>query len=89
MVIEIEEADWISVSDEQSKHFTDELLSEISADHPLYQRVDRAIKRRFSQDDVLFSLVDGRYAIVHLTYSQNNADGWPKFNEFATLRELV
>jgi len=64
-----------------------ELNAELGRTHPLYKKAKRAVARRYSQDDVLFELIDGKYAIVHLTYSHNNLEGWPRFLLFGTFEE--
>ncbi|MDR0813002.1 MAG: hypothetical protein LBO63_03220 [Oscillospiraceae bacterium] len=79
--------DWDIISDDKKPYFLEEANAEITHKHPLYNRILQPLERRHAQDDVLFSLADGNFAAVHLTYSHNNADGWPKFTEFVSLEE--
>jgi hypothetical protein len=80
-----ENRDWADVSGSESEALTTECNAELGTAHPLTGRIDRAIVRRLSQDDVLFMLRDGCCAVVHLTWSENNPDGWPRYSEFASL----
>jgi hypothetical protein len=45
-----------------------ELQRELVPGHPLYGIAVEPVARRVSKDDVLFSLADGRWGIVHLTW---------------------
>ncbi|MBX9737205.1 MAG: hypothetical protein K2X32_09795 [Phycisphaerales bacterium] len=45
------------------------LAREIDVDHPLWGLAVVAIARRQDNDDVLFSLADGRLAVVHLCWA--------------------
>lgn len=45
-----------------------ELQCEVDSTHPLKGVASTAVARRQDNDDVLFSLADGRYAVVHLTW---------------------
>ena len=77
--------DWDFV--ENGTGLLDELNAELGQTHPLYRKAKQAIARRYSQDDVLYELNDNKYAIVHLTYSHHNQEGWPRFILFNTLEE--
>jgi len=79
--------DW-ELLDDNNTYFLKELTNELTENHLLYNRVTKAIMRRFSQDDVLYLLEDGTFAIVHLTYSKNNLQGWSKYKEFATVEAV-
>jgi hypothetical protein len=84
-----ENRDWADVSGSESEALTGECNAELGGAHPLAGRIDRAIARRLSQDDVLFVLRDGRCAVVHLTWSENNPEGWPRYSEFASPEEAA
>lgn len=62
-----------------------ELNSELNKNHPLYEKGRKAVAKCDSNDDVLFLLYNGNYAIVHLTYSKNNTAGFPKYKVFMDL----
>ena len=79
--------DWDLV-DNDNLQFINELTKELNENHLLYNRVEKAIMRRYYQDDVLYLLKDGKFAIVHLTYSNNNLPGWPRYKEFTTFEEV-
>ena len=79
--------DW-ELLDDNNTYFFKELTNELTENHLLYNRVTKAIMRRFSQDDVLYLLEDGTYAIVHLTYSKDNLQGWPKYKKFTTVEAV-
>ena len=54
-----------------------------------YGKKIRAVAKCESNDDVLYVLRNGMgrdiYYLVHLTYSAHNADGFPRYEEFADL----
>ena len=41
-----------------------------------------------SKDDVLF-LFDGEYRIYHLTYSDKNLEGWPRYKGYSDLSSAM
>lgn len=52
---------------------------EISEEHPLSGKKGRVIGKHVGTDDVLIQLADGRFAIVHLTWSTGPGDAtWPE-----------
>ena len=69
--------------------FVAELNKEIGQDYFLYDKKIRAVAKCESNDDVLYVLRNGMgrdiYYLVHLTYSAHNADGFPRYEEFADL----
>ena len=69
--------------------FVAELNKEIGQDHFLYGKKILAVAKCESNDDVLYVLRNriGRniYYLVHLTYSAQNADGFPRYEEFADI----
>lgn len=72
--------------------FAAELKKEIGQDHFLYGKKIWAVAKCESNDDVLYVLRNriGRniYYLVHLTYSAQNADGFPRYEEFADIFHL-
>ena len=69
--------------------FVDELKREIGKEHFLYDKKVWAVARCTSNDDVLYVTADGSggeiYYIIHLTYSENNIDGFPRCKEFESI----
>ena len=69
--------------------FVAELNKEIGQDHFLYGKKIWAVAKCESNDDVLYVLRNGIgrdiYYLFHLTYSAQNADGFPRYEEFADL----
>lgn len=60
---------WYPIEREDERHaMLVELQRELDSTHPLNGVAAIAIARRQDNDDVLFSLEDGRMAVVHLTW---------------------
>jgi len=77
---------WHACDDE---HFVTELLREVPEGHVLYGLVPRIVARRQDMDDFLFSLEDGRYANVHLTWSKESDPRWPSTEIYADDKEMM
>lgn len=67
------------------KAFVDELKREIRKDHFLYGKRIWAVAKCDSRDDVLYLEDTGIYYIFHLTYSECNTDGFPRYKRFVDL----
>lgn len=69
--------------------FVDELKKEIGKEHFLYKKDISAVAKCTSNDDVLYVTGNGCgadiYYIFHLTYSENNLDGFPRYKEFGNI----
>ncbi len=69
-----------------NKTFVTELKKEIGKEHFLYNEQLWAVAKCDSNDDVLYVAgTDGGkdiYYIFHLTYSEHNAKGFPKYKSF-------
>lgn len=81
---------WYVISLAKSKGFlVDELKKEIGKGHSLYDKDIRAVAKCTSNDDVLYVTGNGSgadvYYIFHLTYSENNLDGFPRCKEFGNI----
>ena len=65
--------------------FVSELKKEIGKDHFLYGKRIWAVAKCESNDEVLYVTGNGLgadiYYVFHLTYSEKNLDGFPKFKE--------
>lgn len=81
--------EWFTLNSKQSTSFVRELHSELTESHPLYCIEAMAYAKSESSDDVLFSLDNGKCAIVHLTYSRQNIEGFPKFTKFESIEEAL
>lgn len=57
--------------------FEIELRREVCEKHILFGLDAKVIARRQELDDFLFALPGGRYASVHLTWSQESDPTWP------------
>ena len=78
---------WVDfVADAHRTRFEEELGRETAPSHVLSGAEVRAVARREDRDDVLFSLTDGRWAIVHLTWSgrRETEPHWPRTQLFET-----
>lgn len=65
-----------------------ELRREIKPGHPLADiEATRVVARCLSCDSVLFALMDGRFAYVHLTWAKNERPPWPSTEIFETEEE--
>lgn len=92
-----EDFNWYMISSPQSsKTFVEELRKEIGEKHFLYGKEMQAVAKCESNDDVLYITENGLgtavYYLVHLTYSAQNTDGFPKYREFIdvyALREYI
>ena len=73
----------------KDNNFLNELHAELTAGHHLHGKARQALARCYSQDDFLFLLDDNSYAIVHLTFSKNNINGFPLYKKFADLQSVI
>lgn len=74
-----------------NKTFVAELKKEIGNDHFLYNRHIWAVAKCDSNDSVLYlSAENGAdiYYIFHLTYSEHNINGFPKYQKFFSIKEV-
>lgn len=74
-----------------NKTFVTELKKEIGKNHFLYNRHIWAVAKCDSNDSVLYlSAENGTdiYYIFHLTYSEHNINGFPKYQKFFSIKEV-
>jgi hypothetical protein len=64
--------------------FEDQLRKEVPQGHVLHGLVVKIVARREDQDDFLFSLEDGRFAVVHLSWSDATTAGFPRTEIYET-----
>ena len=55
----------------------------------MHVKARKALARSYLHDDFLFLLDDNSYAIVHLTFSKNNINGFPLFDMFADVQSVI
>lgn len=70
----------------ETDYYITELKKELGADNPLFQNSIHAIAKCESNDDVLYVLNDDMLRIYHLTYSASNSEGYPKYEEFSSIK---
>lgn len=67
----------------------DELYLEVDEGHPLFGKQVSAIAKRQDNDDALFSLADGKIALVHLTWSRKKEQGtFPRTQFFYSMKHF-
>ena len=72
--------------------FVAELKKEIGRNHFLYNKQIWAVAKCDSNDDVLYLADNGGgtdiYYMFHLTYSECNADGFPRYEKFEEIHAV-
>ena len=77
-----------------NKSFVEELKRELDPNDAFLSGAVYAVAKCDSNDDVLYLGVDsldarGNWRIYHLTYSSDNADGFPQYVEFNNRKEAA
>ncbi len=57
--------------EQQATAFQSRLAVEITEVHPLWGKIALVLGRRVDQDEILVKLTDGRFARIHLVWSDN------------------
>lgn len=72
------------------KTFVEELKKEIGKEHFLYDKHLWAVAKCDSKDDVLYLSDESTdaYYIFHLTYSEHNINGFPKYKKFIGIKAV-
>ena len=74
------------------KGFVEELKKELGQEHSIFEKSIYAVEWSDSNDDVLSLLCgDSRgdvYRIYHLTYSNKNKEGYPRYEEFVGIQAV-
>lgn len=78
---------WMKVNAEKNS-FISEAYREIAQDHPLYGMELTALAKSEANDDVLFYTEHGQFVVIHLTYSESNTSGFPRYKILDTHQEL-
>lgn len=80
---------WEDLTESAATALQQGLQKELSPSHPLFGTKSIALARRIDNDDVLFWIEDlDTYAIVHLTWSHANVEGYP-ITRMLPLKELT
>lgn len=68
-----------------------QLQKELSQDHSLKFKKTKTLARREDNDDVLFELDNGEFAIVHLTWQSkaHESSDWPTMKKFKDWTEVA
>jgi hypothetical protein len=67
-----------------------QLETEISVDHILNNKEVKTIARRLDNDDIIFQLNEGGYAVVHLTWQKypHSDNKWPLTKLYTNWNEV-
>ena len=71
------------------EYFEHQAKTEIREGHPCYGRTLHAIARCSANDDVLYTLDDDTFVILHLTFTRNHEDKYPRTVFFSTTEEVL
>jgi len=72
----------------ERRRIAHQIVAETSPGHDLFGKHTEVIGRSTARDDVLVRAVDGRWAIVHLTYSGRQVPPWPTTTWFDSVEAL-
>ncbi len=81
-----DECEWFYNFNKQ--FFEEELKRGLNKDHFLYDKDFNAILKNECNDDVIYSLNDSIFAVVHLTYQMENSRNYPRYKIFDDIEEL-
>lgn len=89
MAVEFREP-WYEVDDEFHRTALQRQYDlDISEEHPVGGEKGRVLGKHVGTDDVLIQSVDGRFAIVHLTWSTGPGDArWPEATVYAAASDV-
>ena len=71
------------------RSFVEELKRKIGKDHPLAEKRLWAVAKCDFDDRVLYLSEDGDYYIFHLTCSEHNRKGFPRYRRFSGIEETA
>jgi hypothetical protein len=69
--------------------YANEATKEIHSGHPLHGQTFTTFANCSACDDVAFSMTDGSFVIVHLTYNTNERPPWPRFTNHRDYAALL
>ncbi|MGD6976656.1 hypothetical protein [Bacillus altitudinis] len=79
---------WWIINESMSEFLNDELKKEVHPNHILYGKKAIAVAKREDNDDVVYWISElKKFALVHLTYSAENSNQYPK-KQLLTIVEL-
>jgi hypothetical protein len=80
---------WNAIEEQRRQALEQELERELPSDHALAGKSVRAVAVRMDQDDVLFEVLGGGYAVVHLTWTgrRESSSQWPATRLFSSLQD--
>ncbi|KWZ66299.1 hypothetical protein [Bacillus altitudinis] len=79
---------WWIINESMSEFLNDELQREVHPHHILYGKKAIAVAKREDTDDVVYWISElKKFALVHLTYSVENSNPYPK-TQLLTIVEL-
>lgn len=78
---------WLRIDPEQN-NFVTEAYREIKEGHPLHGMQLTCLAKCESNDDVLYLTEYEQFVVIHLTYSRNNASGFPRYKILDTHHDL-
>ncbi len=81
--------EWMVLNSTQGSKMVMELHRELSKSHLLYGIEAMAYAKSEFNDDVLFSMDNGKCVIVHLTYAKETMENYPKFLEFDDIESAL
>lgn len=80
---------WRDIEGSEATALQAELKRELCPDHPLYGQDAETWLISWPDKDVAFTLLDGRVALVHLTYNQETSPDYPVVKVFASKAEAL
>lgn len=83
-----EDFNWSSI-EFSNQYFVKQAKKEIKQGYPLFGKIMYSTAKCESNDDVMYVLENGTYAIIHLTYSENINIAYPTFKEFENLKQVM
>lgn len=87
--IQSEDTDWVYIEQDKRKYYSKELDNELCEDHELFKIGATPLMKKEGSDDVLYSLCNGKIAVVHLTYCKENSCKYPKFIIYNSIEEAM
>jgi hypothetical protein len=70
-------------------YYESEAKREIKQGHPLYEKSIYYLAKCEINDDVIFGLDNGSYVIIHLTFAEYSLAGYPKFQYFSDIKNII
>jgi hypothetical protein len=81
-------AGWVGLDQPGNSYFNDEIAREVPNGHLLWGEPFRSVARAIGSDDVLVE-VQGRWALVHLTYKPEPDPRWPAIQRYGSWEDAI